>query len=529
VRSFVVFGILLVMLTAFVVVTYARQQPVHHAPALPVPDAVAQVPAEPSTHESRDKGASPSMLHSDDPAAPLDDPGQSAGTPGLNRINQPTPPPPLELPQRSATELAASTPHSLRVVGLGWPLLAPALVANRGTSPGAGSLFRARGIHVQLTVVDSAQQVARALARGGAHQEGADVAIMPLPLFVAAYDPLRALAPKVFFVVGWSQGEEELRASRPDALLRLPASGEVPLVTAAGSSAHFFGLFLLDLAGVPPARVTEVAPGHEEAGAVVVAAQHYRQRDPASGPGPRALLVTTGQAPGLIPYVAVAPQGLIDRHADRLSAFCQAWLEGTGELQQDVPTAARRIATASDAPDALELLARLGRLGHADVTKNAQFAGLSGRGAVTIDELFARAWRVWRDAGVVTSPSPPARGFAPEIITALVHSQTGPPAPPEARETNSDEQTSSGPPLLVHRLNNRPLEASELVGKIGWLAGLFEPLTLRVAVAARSEPGLDAVMAQARDRFDLPETRLVAAPRPARRRASATIELLSPP
>ncbi len=427
--------------------------------------------------------------------------------------------------------------RTFRVVGMGWEIMAPALVANRGTTPGEGSLFTERGIEAHIRVASKVVDIERALARGGADDEGADVAIMPLPAFVGSYEQLRVLNPHIFFAIAWSHGHEALLSSEDDALTSLSRSGEVRLVGKEASPATFLAIFVLDLAGVPPERVDLVSPGDARAANVHLAAISRGGRESRPGGGDRSFVLTTADAPRLIPFVAVAPAGFIASEADVVRAFCQIWLDGMEELERDVPTAARRIASISGAPEALELLGGLGRIEAASLRENARIFGLSGRGAVSLPVLFQLTWRLWREANVVSAPAPEAAPLSTEVIAALVRTGSsiaeGSGAPPtvgtepEGREGAVGSRSSEA--ILVHRLEGRRLDEDLLIERLGFLAGVFRPLPIRIALPGESSSEAEALIGRARDRYELDGERLTTTRRLPGPRAPAAIMLLTPP
>ena len=108
-----------------------------------------------------------------------------------------------------AGEKAPEEPkRPVRVVGLGWEVLAAGVLANDGLDPGEKSKFKEAGVETHFAAVANMGTVQKQLARGGADEKGADVALLPLPDFVASYERLRGLDPKVFFIVGWSYGRD---------------------------------------------------------------------------------------------------------------------------------------------------------------------------------------------------------------------------------------------------------------------------------------------------------------------------------
>ncbi|MCA9671373.1 MAG: hypothetical protein KC503_37505, partial [Myxococcales bacterium] len=149
----------------------------------------------------------------------------------------------------------------LRLVCLRWAPCAPAIVANGGVRTAKGSLYAARGLDVRVGARVDIKDIERALGAGGGKADGADIAIVPLSELVAAHERLRALAPRVVLLTGWSHGDVALIARTPAAAraaLRPYARGRVTLSGAPGRSATLLSLFTLDLAGVAPERVALV-------------------------------------------------------------------------------------------------------------------------------------------------------------------------------------------------------------------------------------------------------------------------------
>lgn len=533
-RSYIVFFLLVVSLVGFGVLLGLRARPPHQMPAPPPEVAVApRADAGAASGDAGDAAVTPTTQADTGAAPPRDGPrdgGAVADAGGPAKVVHPRP------DERDAAPPVQKKlmDRPLRVIGHGWEVIAPGLVANKGTTPGEGSLYARDGLEVRINTSSKVIDLENALARGGSDEAGADVAIMPLPVFVAAYERLRALSPRIFFVLGWSHGQEAILAFQEDALEALPRNKAVQLVTEQRSPAHFFGLFVLDLEGVPPERVEAVDRGDDAAASVMFAALRQPARGHPAGAASRRFLLTTADADRLIPYVAVAPQALVDAEPDALGALCAGWLEGVDELRRDVPAAARRIASISGAPEALELLALLGREESSSLRENAALAGLSGRGAVNIESLFETAWRLWRGADVLTSPMPEEVPMRSDIIEALV--RTGGSMDDDAAGTIAEGEPTaraSGPtgqaprPILIHRIDQQPLDDDLIAARVGFLAGVFRPLHVRVSVAGGGQRA-NAIVAHAAERFGIPDHRLSVGRRPSGRAAPAIIELLPP-
>ena len=502
VRVKVVFGLLFGLFAAFGVMMVLRGTTPHQAPA---PPAVASV-APPAASASAAASASGAPAASSS-AEPLD----AGPTPLLDR--------------------------PLRVVALGWDLAAPGVLANGGLDPSPSSEFVAAGVDTRIRATDAMSVVEGALARGGADKEGADVAILPFSQFVASYERLRALAPEAFFVLGWSRGREALISTK-DALPTLSEKGEpkeVKMIGNAGEPAAFLGLFALDAAGIPASSVRLVAEGARPEDAALAAVD--RDAAPADS-ARRNILLTTADASRLVPFVAIAQHGLLEKSQKALAVWARVWLEGTKKLASDPPTAARQIAAASGAPEPIALLKRLGQIDRATLTDNARVTGLSGRGAVTLGALFQRTWRIWRASGLLATPAPEAAPIATSVVAALVHSNPELITPSlvgaHTAPTPAGKASSALDALRVmitYRQPETKLDEAELINAAAFFADAFERSSLRVSVtkgagvdAAATKHLIDAVA----ERFDVASGRLSAAKK-ATPKSAAAIEILAAP
>ena len=385
--------------------------------------------------------------------------------------------------------------RSLRTVALGWELVAPGVVAGDQVK---GATFGS---------VATMDELAHALARGGGEPNGADIAIVPLASYVAAYERLRALAPEVVMVVGWSRGREALFA--PDAA----ALAKPKLAGAPGQPETFLALFVLDLAGVPAAKVELVDKDARALTAVL--------RTPKARPAGK-LLLTSADTPHLMPIVAVVPHGFAAAHAAELESWGKAWLAGVAKLENDVPAAGRQVAALPEAPPVLDLIEALGQIEFASLRENAAALGMSGRGALTLDEIFRTTWRLWRDTGVLTTPPPDAAPIDPALVASLA--RTDPIAVAELPRSRVGGDSAKRPDvLLAVRAPAGKLDAEAFVARIGFLAAVFDRLTLRIAVKDDAKTA-ELLAGMARERFGLRPGQLVVAGRSA---APATIEVLS--
>lgn len=424
---------------------------------------------------------------------------------------------------------AAQPRRTLRVVGLGWELLAPIVLSNDGLERGDQPLAEAERLDLSASVAHDISELEVRLARGGLSEDGADLALLPLPAFVASYERLRALDPQVFFVLGWSRGRDALAAEDALLLRSAPPRGRVELVGSAGQSATMLGLFALDELGVEASQVELVAPSRDgSARARLRAVERASTVATASfGHGVsvdnRDLVLTSADAPHLIPLVAIAPGSFIRAHTDELSGFTRAWLAGTELLASDAPAAARRIAEESGAPEAVALLNAIAYLEYGSLADAARVAGLSGRDALSLEHLFMRSWQLWRGVGVLSTPAPERAPLANSVLERVVLGQGS------ARIVEAEPPERSGERLLLVR--DLPAGASvdheQLIETLGLLAGIFARGELELRVH-RDKAASEAIVAEAVERFGLDAERVRVGPRLRKRAPAVRIQVYVP-
>ncbi len=140
----------------------------------------------------------------------------------------------------------------------------------------------------------------------------------------------------------------------------------------------------------------------------------------------------------------------------------------------------------------------------ASLADNARFAGLSGRGAVTIDALFRRAWRLWRERGVLSTPTPELAPLNNTVIMALAR---------DAELVKEKKADSTGRPgatpreLFVLRVPQGRLNDRALVEEVAFLAGVFERSSFRLGIR-KSQKRAHYVKQSAVERFNIQPGRL---------------------
>jgi len=486
-RSNIVFGVLLLMLLGLGTRFAAGSRTEHAAPSA---SGTAR-PTGPAANSSAKATAS-----------------ASASKPGAA---QPSAKPEAARVAPGKTKPKILLDRALAVITSDWALATPGVLQNDGLEPNKKAPFSKAGLTVRLKTSEKPGDFENALARGGSDDAGADVAILPLPEFVAAYEALKALDPVMFLITGWSSGREVL-FSRFDRLEKLPALGPLTLRGAPGTSALFLTAFVLDTTARGLERVEFEANDVETPQAALWALSRQELSSvPKSYDGN--VLLSTGEALQLIPYVAVAQRAFVERHTEALVSFSRVWFEGQARVARDPTAASRRLAQLSGGPEPLALLAQLGEIRTSSVTDNALSAGVAGRGAVNLTSLFDRCWRYWRALKVLTTPSPERAPVSGDVITQLVlgNAQPGPtrPSAPRLPATRSAAQV----PLLQLSGGSAARDDAGIIGEVGFVAGVFARSVLRLSVYSQSafdKKRTDALVAQISERFDLGEGRLVA-------------------
>lgn len=422
----------------------------------------------------------------------------------------------------------------LRVASYGWELVAPGIVANMGATPGPASMYGASGLTVYLNGVETMARLETALAKGGAQEGGADIAIAPLPLVIAAFERIHALDPQIFYVVGWSRGREAVLSS-VDTLGPYPTGKDLPALTDNQDLPVFLGLFSMSLAGADSShvRMLKLTTPHSEEIPLAFIDRLFTPE--AIDSARRKILFTTVDAANLIPIVAVAQRGLVEHHSEMLALWTRVWIDGQTMLQADVTAGARLVAKAPGALDEVNVLTRLGQVQPATVAENARLAGLAGRSPLTLDAMFQRTWQIWRSSGTLATPPPGASPVSSKVVASLAR-QVDPsmkrtdPLRGSAAPLRDGVAKDLGPagtatpiaPILVREEPDGPEGRENLLRNIGFIAGVFERSPLRITAGKGDTQELLDVAAL---RYGIPKVRLLVGQAKASK-AAGVIEIL---
>ncbi|MBN8611217.1 MAG: hypothetical protein J0L92_11560 [Deltaproteobacteria bacterium] len=376
----------------------------------------------------------------------------------------------------------------LRVIATHWEAATPILLADQG-----GGLERV-GLRQELRVAHTAAEIEEALARGGAEEGGADLAIVPLSTWVASYEHLAALETEAFFVAAWSRGSQAFVASPS-----LRAADHVPTdvtIASPASAAETLTLaLLLSELGADPQRMRFAQP--EEPGPSFAAIERESPESTLRSSG-RVPWISTADASRLSPWVVLAPRAFVRDHQPVLVAWSEAWLAALTLLSRDVPASARTIAAIEGAPPLIEVLRRLAQIEMVPLSAQAELAGLAGPTAITIESLFRRTWALHRALGLIDGPVPETSPIATGTIATLVRRTPPASTPPVPFRAPTD----------VRVLASAPLAASPEVAleRLAFLAGVFP--RSRVRVESRPSRLTQGLSDSAHERFAIDPARL---------------------
>lgn len=393
----------------------------------------------------------------------------------------------------------------IRAVATRWEVAAPALLAAGGVRSQDGSLFDSLHLRTELNVVRGAREVEEALARGGAEEGGADIAIIPLATWISSYEHLAALGTEVFFVAAWSRGSEAyFIAPNADPSRRLPAT-----LALAGDRTSAETLSLLMLFGEADVDIHRLRFTSLDSSDAIVATVEREARDAELGARGRVPWMSTADASRISLWVMVAPRAFADAHTDAIVAWCRGWQRGVELLARDVPQAARTISGFEGAPPLVDVLRRLGQIAYVPLFEQAELAGLSGRSYLTLGTLFERAWDAERRIGVVTGPPPESMPIATFAIASIVRREA-PSPPPLVASTRTSESTRvlMTFPFDVARSYRDAEKRERLVNRVAFIASVFARSPLRVSVPSRDLEHARIIIGSAVEQYGVDSARI---------------------
>ena len=412
----------------------------------------------------------------------------------------------------------------LRITTLGLALAAPGTMVHDAVEAARDGGAPRASLEMEVTTVSTAQKLEARLVHGGADADGADVAILSLPDLVASAERLRALEPQAFMVVGFSQSTERFHPL--GASPKIPPQGtDVKVHVPPGerlASREWTALFALDAAQVPLARVKLLAVDERPKDAQYVATTFLEKNE-----GEHVL--STVEAPGLVPYVAVATKGLLSSKEAVLRAFAEGWILGMQRSYVDAAGAAKRVigkegvvfsAASEGTGDLTAIVDQLGRISKVGLADEARYFGVPAkegrRGPLAA--LASQMVEIFGEAGLTATP-PTWELVDPKIVAHIAKD-----TPPSVERLECARARKG--PILVRRENDKAFDEAALQRKIESAALVFEGCALRVSLRA-GEKGTTTFVESTRDKLGLSAAKLVVGKTPTQG-SPAVVEAVPP-
>jgi outer membrane protein OmpA-like peptidoglycan-associated protein/ABC-type amino acid transport substrate-binding protein len=285
----------------------------------------------------------------------------------------------------------------------------PGLVANDGATAGPRSLFKARGLDVEIKLIRGSKERLKAFDAG-------EVDVMLLSLdYLAGLMPeyrQKGVELRAFMMADWSRGNCGIVA-KPN-FKSIESLKTARIATTKHTPTHYLLLSMLARSNLKPAEIETVkgnlvfATQTPQAGemfqrgdvdAVAIWEPHLSQAV-ASGKG--RLLVSTETATNLIADVLFARIEFLKANEEVLPELVRAWLDGVRLMEQDPARAVTVISAAFKQP-ADETRHVMARIKPATFADNRSFFGLDVEDAPAL-RLFDEAARFWQREGWVKAP-----------------------------------------------------------------------------------------------------------------------------
>ena len=137
------------------------------------------------------------------------------------------------------------------------------------------------------------------------------------------------------------------------------------------------------------------------------------------------------------------------------------------------------------------------------------------RQRIRVRRLFARCWRYWRTLKVLTTPTPERAPVDGEVITQLALSNPSGDKPKSrtARAPVAATNTRTRGPLLSLDAGPNKKDRADIIGDVGFIAGVFARSDLRLAVYSQAhydKKASEELAKQISERFGLSEGKLTA-------------------
>ncbi len=270
---------------------------------------------------------------------------------------------------------------------------APGIVENGGLKASRDSeYFRKFGLLVEFMPVESHAECREMLCGGEADVIWADTALM-----ARSYDNMKRVSPVAFMHYAWSRGEDLVVF--PGGIAFHPGR---TAACAANGKAHMMMRYILEKNGVNPDLVRwKLYNTDSEAvrcqinspadmigfSTPVVASRYIRDY-------PQASVISTRDAPYLLPGVFVAGEEFVINNREELKKFAAGWFEGQAKAAEKPDEAAALLASAfgMEVEAARSLLDRVKA---ADFNDNCMIFEIDGNVPVGFADCYETAERVW--------------------------------------------------------------------------------------------------------------------------------------
>jgi NitT/TauT family transport system substrate-binding protein len=291
----------------------------------------------------------------------------------------------------------------------------PGIVANDGAVAGPRSIFKQKGLDVEIKLIKGSKERLKAFEDGEV-----DVMLLSLDYLAGLMPEYRAkgVELRAFMMADWSRGNCGIVA-KPQ-FKSIESLKTARIVTTKHTPTHYLLLSMLNRSNLRPDEIEQVKSNLVFATKTPLAGQMFERGDvdgvaiwepylsQATAGGKGRVLVTTETATNLIADVLFAREGFIKAHEADLPGFVHAWLEGVKLVDAEPDRAVKIISDAFKQPEA-ETRNILGKIKAATFADNRAFFGLEVEDSPYV-RLFTEATRFWQKEGWVKSPMNPADG-----------------------------------------------------------------------------------------------------------------------
>lgn len=291
----------------------------------------------------------------------------------------------------------------------------PGVMANDGALPGPRSLFKQKGLDIEIKWIKGSKERLKAFEDGEV-----DIMLLSLDYLAGLMPEYRAkgVELRAFMMADWSRGNCGIVA-KPQ-FKSIESLKTARIVTTKHTPTHYLLLSMLNRSNLKPEEIEQVKSNLVFATKTPLAGEMYLRGEvdavaiwepylsQATKDGKGRVLVTTETATNLIADVLFARLDFIRAHEAVLPEFVRAWLEGVKLMEAEPDRAVKVIATAFKQPED-EVRNIVGKIKPATFADNRSFFGLEVEDSPYV-RLFSEATRFWQKEGWVKAPMQPAEG-----------------------------------------------------------------------------------------------------------------------